>query len=58
VVDGDTVALRNGERVRLVQVDTPGVYFGTECYGKQASQTAKALLPVGSRVRLLIEPAY
>jgi hypothetical protein len=41
VVDGDTVALRNGQRVRLVQIDTPEVYFGTECYGKQASQTTK-----------------
>jgi IstB-like ATP binding protein len=24
VVDGDTIALRNGQRVRLVQIDTPG----------------------------------
>jgi endonuclease YncB( thermonuclease family) len=39
--DGDTVALRNGQRVRLVQIDTPEVYFGTECYGRQASATTK-----------------
>ena len=26
VADGDTVALRNGQRVRLVQIDTPEVY--------------------------------
>jgi endonuclease YncB( thermonuclease family) len=25
VVDGDTIALRNGQRVRLVQIDTPRV---------------------------------
>ena len=57
VVDGDTVALLNGQRVRLVQIDTPEVYFGTECYGRQASQTTKRLLPAGSRVRLFTEPA-
>jgi endonuclease YncB( thermonuclease family) len=31
VADGDTITLRNGQRVRLVQIDTPEVYFGTEC---------------------------
>ena len=54
VVDGDTIALRNGQRVRLVQIDTPEVYFGVECYGRAASRTTKALLPVGSRVRLFV----
>ena len=47
----------NGQRVRLVQIDTPEVYFGTECYGRQASATTKRLLPEGTRVRLLPEPA-
>jgi endonuclease YncB( thermonuclease family) len=51
------VTLRNGQRVRLVQIDTPEVYFGTECYGPQASATTKRLLPAGTRVRLLAEPA-
>ena len=57
VTDGDTVVLGNGQRVRLVQIDTPEVYFGTECYGPQASAVTKRLLPVGVRVRLLPEPA-
>lgn len=57
VTDGDTVVLRNGARVRLVQIDTPEVYFGTECYGQQASATTKRLLPVGVRVRLFSEAA-
>jgi endonuclease YncB( thermonuclease family) len=43
--------------VRLVQIDTPEVYFGTECYGPQASATTKRLLPEGTRVRLVTEPA-
>lgn len=57
VVDGDTVALRNGQRVRLVQIDTPEVFFGVECYGRAASRRAKNMLPPGTRVRLFVEPA-
>jgi endonuclease YncB( thermonuclease family) len=57
VIDGDTIELRNGQHVRLVQIDTPEVYGGYECYGRGASTTAKRLLAVGTRVRLLFEPA-
>ncbi len=57
VTDGDTVVLRNTARVRLVQIDTPEVYFGSECYGRKASATTKRLLPAGSRVHLFREPA-
>jgi endonuclease YncB( thermonuclease family) len=56
VADGDTVALTNGRRVRLVQIDTPEVYFSAECYGSQASATTKRLLPPGTFVRLVAEP--
>lgn len=56
VADGDTITLGNGQRVRLVQIDTPEVYFGTECYGRQASAVTKRLLPPGTRVRLYAEP--
>ena len=56
VVDGDTVALANGARVRLVQIDTPEVYYSPECYGKQASAVTKHLLPAGTLVRLYREP--
>jgi micrococcal nuclease len=57
VADGDTVDLTNGARVRLVQIDTPEVYFGTECYGPQASALTRRLLPPGTLVRLTSEPA-
>jgi endonuclease YncB( thermonuclease family) len=56
VVDGDTVALANGARVRLVQIDTPEVYYSPECYGEQASAVTKHLLPAGTLVRLYREP--
>ena len=57
VVDGDTVYLTNGAKIRLVQIDTPEVYFGVECWGHQASAETKKLLPVGTAVRLTSEPA-
>ena len=57
VSDGDTVTLTNGQRVRLVQIDTPEVYFGSECYGPAASRRTKQLLPPGTAVRLVREPA-
>jgi micrococcal nuclease len=57
VVDGDTVDLTNGAKIRLVQIDTPEVYFGLECWGRQASAETKKLLPPGTAVRLTTEPA-
>jgi endonuclease YncB( thermonuclease family) len=57
VVDGDTVDLVDGRRVRLVQIDTPEVYGSGECYGKEASRATTRLLPSGTRVRLVAEPA-
>jgi micrococcal nuclease len=57
VADGDTVDLTNGAKVRLVQIDTPEVYFSAECYGRQASAITKRLLPAGTAVRLAVEPA-
>lgn len=56
VIDGDTVDLTNGARVRLVQIDTPEVYNSPECYGEQASTLTKRLLPPGTLVRLYREP--
>jgi micrococcal nuclease len=56
VVDGDTIdiVLSNGsaERVRLIGPDTPEVYGGVECYGREASSFVKGLLPPGSVVFL------
>ena len=35
VADGDTVVLRNDQRVRLVQIDTPEVYFHLSATGER-----------------------
>ena len=42
VVDGDTVELGGGVgKSRLIGIDTPEVYGGVECYGREASAYAK-----------------
>jgi endonuclease YncB( thermonuclease family) len=56
VADGDTLVLQGGVIVRLVQIDTPEVYFRPECFGEQASAETKALLRRGTLVRLIREP--
>jgi micrococcal nuclease len=51
VTDGDTVRLVGLGRVRLIGIDTPEVFGGSECFGKEASAFVKGLLPPGRRVR-------
>ncbi len=55
VIDGDTVALAGGARVRLVQIDAPEVVEG-ECYGRAARAELLRLAPAGSSVRLEDDP--
>jgi micrococcal nuclease len=55
VVDGDTVKLSDGRRVRLIGIDTPETVDPrrpVECLGAEASAHATKLLPPGTRVRL------
>ncbi len=58
VVDGDTVVVElNGRRetLRLIGVDTPETVdpdTPPECFGPEASDHTKALLPAGTEVRL------
>jgi micrococcal nuclease len=48
--DGDTLWLSGIEKVRLIGVDTPEVYGGVECYGRQASAFVERTVPLGSEV--------
>ena len=52
VVDGDTVVLRSAGKSRLIGVDTPEVFGGRECFGREASAFAKRVLRPGLRVRV------
>ena len=51
VYDGDTLTLRSGQRVRLLQLDTPELGSG-ECYSRAARTALLSLMPIGSRVTL------
>jgi micrococcal nuclease len=50
VVDGDTLVLRSAGTSRLIGVDTPEVFGGQECFGREASAFAKRHLPRGLQV--------
>jgi micrococcal nuclease len=54
VIDGDTIELVGGQRVRLVQIDTPEKHV--ECYGDQASALTRRLIPAGTHVRIEQDP--
>jgi len=55
VIDGDTIEMTGGDRVRLVQIDAPELQED-ECYAAEATQALRELLPAGSRVRLEPDP--
>jgi len=52
VVDGDTLVVSGGERVRLLQIDAPEA--GRECHASASRRFLAALSPPGTRV--LLEP--
>jgi len=54
VVDGDTIDLDNGDRIRLVQIDAPE--RRSECYGAKAGKVLRQLLPVGTEIQLRGDP--
>jgi endonuclease YncB( thermonuclease family) len=56
VYDGDTLTLRDGQRIRLVQIDTPELGSG-ECYSRAARTALLTLAPLGSRVVLEADSA-
>jgi endonuclease YncB( thermonuclease family) len=59
VVDGDTIHLRDGRKVRIVQVDAPESYppERAQCWGEDAATALRERVPVGSRVTLTRDPA-
>ncbi len=58
VIDGDTIEVTGGIRVRLIGVDTPEtVEPGTpvQCFGPEATRYANEIVPPGTRVRLIYD---
>lgn len=56
VIDGDTIILESGERVRYIGIDTPEYSFdenvANECFGEEARERNKELVE-GKRITLL-----
>ncbi|HEX7276190.1 MAG TPA: thermonuclease family protein [Acidimicrobiales bacterium] len=56
VIDGDTLVVAGGHRIRLIGVDTPETKDPrqpVECFGQEASAFLADLLPRGTGVRLV-----
>ncbi|MBI1863287.1 thermonuclease family protein [Candidatus Microgenomates bacterium] len=54
VIDGDTIEIENGERIRYIGIDTPETHHPTkpvQCYGQIAADKNKELVE-GKQVRL------
>jgi len=51
VIDGDTIELDSGERVRYLMIDTPESTTETECWGEEA-KAANAALVDGQTIEL------
>ena len=55
VSDGDSLRTTSGRRIRLVQIDAPELHG--DCYGKAALTALRGLVPAGTRVVLVRDPA-
>jgi micrococcal nuclease len=55
VYDGDTITLSTGEKVRLLQIDTPELASG-ECYGEEARRALISLLNLPGQITLKTDP--
>jgi micrococcal nuclease len=56
VVDGDTIEVSGGERVRLIGVDTPETVDPNRpagCFGTEATAFTRSVVPPGTAVRLV-----
>ena len=51
VIDGDTIIIEGGYKVRYIGIDTPEVYPKLEAYGMEAWQANRKLVE-GKKVRL------
>lgn len=55
IYDGDTITIASGERVRLVQIDTPEL-SPAECFGEEAKAVLVSLLNSGGQIILKSDP--
>ena len=52
IIDGDTIEITGGERVRLIGMDTPETHGGTECFGREATDAITDIIPPGTPIEI------
>ncbi|CAN5230887.1 MAG: thermonuclease family protein [Nocardioides sp.] len=65
VVDGDTIDVRikkgsawsRAKRIRIIGIDTPEVTGTLQCWGPQATNAAKRIVPIGTVVTIKSDPS-
>lgn len=55
VVDGDTIEVVGGTRIRFIGIDTPETSGRAGCFGAEATGHTSQLLPSGTKVRLVYD---
>lgn len=55
IYDGDTITMSNGDKVRLIQIDTPEL-DSKECYAETARKELVKLLSKSEKVSLIEDP--
>lgn len=55
VVDGDTIEVTGGTRIRFIGIDTPETSSGSRCFGREATTETERMLPANQRVRLVYD---
>jgi endonuclease YncB( thermonuclease family) len=55
IYDGDTITLSTGEKVRLLQIDTPEL-SPAECYGEEARSVLVSLLSASEQITMKADP--
>ena len=55
VIDGDTITMSNGEKVRLIQIETPEL-GSNECYAEQSRSELSKLLNQPGKLSLKSDP--
>ena len=55
IYDGDTITLSTGEKVRLLQIDTPEL-SPAECFGDEARSVLVSLIGTAGQISLKVDP--
>jgi len=55
VIDGDTIEVAGGTRIRFIGIDAPETASAQACFGLEATTETRRMLPANQRVRLVYD---